>query len=156
MELTNRMIAERAGWKTRPSYCYDMRGPFKLALGEKANGVGIYTPEGQPVSDTFEPFEQVYRERSFEETADAIWRWATDERLVPDFLHDADAALKLLPITGEWLSWQLHNSRIDITYICEIDDFVHQYRAEADTPAEAVCKAWWAWQEHKSMETKAH
>lgn len=149
--ITNRMIAERVGWKTKPSYQYDFRAPFHLALGEKANGVGIYTPAGEPVADTFEPFEQAYHTRSFAEAVDAAWAWATQENLVPDYLHSADVALTLLPLVGgEHFSWNLRNSGIDLTYVCEINDFVRQWRGEASTPAEAICRAWWAWQESQS------
>lgn len=149
--LTNRMIAERAGWRTRPSYCYDMLGPFKLALGERANGVGLYTPDGTPVPDTFEPFEQAYRERSFEETAKVVWEWAADEGLIPNFLHDCNAALTLLSLVGgEWSSWKLQPAGIDLMYSCVIIDFMRQWRGQAATPAEAICKAWWAWQESQS------
>lgn len=69
---------------------------------------------------------------------------------IPDYLHDTDAALTLLPLVGgEWFSWELRPAGIDLRYVCEIIDFTQRWRAEAATAAEAVARAWWRWMEAK-------
>lgn len=54
-----------------------------------------------------------------------------------------DFALGLLPVVrGEWFSWSLGNSRIDLTYVCTIRDYAREWRGTGATPTEAIALAW--------------
>jgi hypothetical protein len=64
---------------------------------------------------------------------------------IPDYLHDTDAALTL--IAGD-LRVSLHNEDYPLwTAVVGkwIDGYWEQIVGSAASPAEAVCRAWWAW-----------
>lgn len=107
--LTNRQIAERAGWWLVRDHGFDE----------------WYPPD---YDANINPGYHAY---------------------VPMYLESVDVALNLIPPDMPWkLSYdRLYGIDLRTGYGVSIDDV--QYTEFEDTPALAICKAWWKWRDQQ-------
>ena len=126
--LTNRMIAERAGWRVEPIYKH-------VAYQWYA----IYAPDGTP---------QI-RVTSYGRVNE--WPEYDVDDPLPDYLRSTDAALALPLDAGDVIELQaLWDGTAAARIVRSITGEMGEW--QSGTAAAAICAAWWAWREAQEDE----
>lgn len=121
MELTNRMIAEAAGWRVESINTWDTwdidYGGWRLIAGDKVIGLG------KNIADE-----------------EAAWARVAYLGKLPDYIGDANAALSLIDFMGFQMFWEDGKWGVFVG-IEGWPDFWHE------NPALVICRAWYKEQE---------